>query len=89
MFSLTRGPHALEIELLPQGAPIDAVVVQGVRIQGYAAQVTNVGLKLPVSQRETPQSVSVLTRSRRLDVTQLAFPRPSARLRLGGPGNCG
>ncbi len=42
---------------------LDAVVVQGVRIQGYAAQVTNVGLKLPVSQRETPQSVSVLTRS--------------------------
>ena len=41
---------------------LDAVVVQGVRIQGYAAQVTNVGLKLPVSQRETPQSVSVITR---------------------------
>lgn len=30
VFSLTRGPHALEIELLPQGAPIDAVVVKEV-----------------------------------------------------------
>lgn len=41
---------------------LDAVDVHGVRVQGYAAPVTNVGLKLPVSQRETPQSVSVLTR---------------------------
>ncbi len=60
-------PAAASAETLPADADgtrtLDAVDVRGVRVQGYAAPVTNVGLKLPVSQRETPQSVSVLTRA--------------------------
>lgn len=64
--SLSAAAHAQQQDspdgTRPKAKELDAVVVQGVRIQGYAAPVTNVGLKLPVSQRETPQSVSVLTR---------------------------
>lgn len=44
-------------------ATVEGVVVTGVK-EGYAAKVTESAAKLPLSLRETPQSVTVITRER-------------------------